>query len=199
MVRSIYCSCAAALLCQFAVAADGPAKIDPAPQGPPHEKQERGRMFGFGPRMWQAFSQLSDEERSALQKLQREDPVKFREVMAAKAEEMYRKRQERIRELDALAAKCRGTKDAKEAKQLREKLLSEVEKDFREHLAANRRHLEDMKRRAKWMEQELDRREKNCAEAVRARVDAMIKGEKPPFPPHHQGRGGKNDGKPLEK
>ena len=198
MGRAIYCLCAAALLCSVAVAAEGPVKADPAPQVP-REKPERGRMFGYGPRMWQAFSQLSDEERSALQKLQREDPAKFREVMAAKAEELFKKRQERIRELDELAAKCRDAKDPKEAKQLREKLLAEVEKDFREHLAANRRHLEDMKRRAKWMEKELDRREKNCAEAVRARVEAMIKGEKPPLPPHLQGRDGKNDGKPLEK
>ncbi len=181
-----------------AVAAE-PARPEPPRMVPPSEKPDRGRMFGFGPRMWQAFSQLSDEERAALQKLQREDPVKFREVMAAKAEELFKKRQERIRELDELAAKCRDAKDPKEAKQLREKLAAEVEKDFREHLAANRRHLEEMKRRAKRMENELDRREKNCAEAVRARVDAMIRGEKPPVPPRHPGHDGKNDGKPLEK
>ena len=203
MGRTLYSCCVAALLVSlafFSLRADEPVKTDPAQRPePPREKPDRGRMFGYGPRMWQAFSQLSDEERAALQKLQREDPAKFREVMAAKAEELDRKRQERTRELDALAAKCREAKDAAEAKQLREKLIAEVEKDFREHLAANRRHLEEMKRRAKWMEKELDRREKNCAEAVRVRVEAMIRGEKPPRPPHHPGRDGKFDGKPLEK
>ncbi len=199
MGKILFYVCAAALAVSLA-RADEPVKTAPATRPePPREKTDRGRMFGYGPRMWQAFSQLSDEERSALQKLQREDPAKFREVMAAKAEEFFKKRQERIRELDELAAKCRDAKDPKAAKQLREKLTAEVEKDFREHLAANRRHLEDMKRRAKWMEKELDRREKNCAEAVRARVEAMIKGEKPPLPPHLQGRDGKIDGKPLEK
>ena len=203
MARILHSCCAAALSVSLAVIsvwADEPVKTDPAPRPePPREKPDRGRMFGYGPRMWQAFSQLSDEERAALQKLQREDPAKFREVMAAKAEELFKKRQERIRELELLAAKCREAKDPQEAKQLREKLLSEVEKDFREHLAANRRHLEEMKRRAKWMEKELDRREKNRAEAVRARVEAMIRGEKPPRPPHHPGGDGKIGGKPLEK
>ena len=199
MGRFLFCICAVALSVSLA-RADEPVKTGPAPRPePPREKPDRGRMFGYGPRMWQAFSQLSDEERAALQKLQREDPAKFREVMAAKAEELFRKRQERIRELDELAAKCRDAKDPKEAKQLREKLTAEIEKDFREHLAANRRHLEEMKRRAARMKEELDRREKNCAEAVRARVEAMIKGEKPPFPPRHPGHDGKNDGKPLEK
>ena len=203
MERSFRCCCAMALLFSLAVVtarADEPAKTAPdSGAEPPREKPDRGRMFGYGPRMWQAFSQLSDEERAALQKLQREDPAKFREVMAAKAEELYRKRQERTRELEELAAKCRDAKDAEEAKRLREKLTSEVEKDFREHLAANRRHLEEMKRRAKWMEKELDRREKNRADAVRVRVEAMIRGEKPPRPPHYPRHSGKFDGKPLEK
>ena len=197
MGRFLLCVCAAALSVSSAWAAE-PVGTDPAPQVP-REKPDRGRMFGYGPRMWQAFSQLSDEERTALQKLQREDPVKFREVMATKAEELFKKRQERIRELDELAAKCRDAKDPKVAKQLREQLLAEVEKDFREQLAANRRHLEEMKRRAKWMEKELDRREKNRAEAVRARVEAMIRGEKPPRPPHYPARDGKISEKALEK
>jgi len=188
--------CVALLLAALAALASWAG--EPVPPGPPRERPDRGRMFGYGPKMWQAFSRLSDAERAELQKLQREDPVKFREVMAAKAEEMYRKVQARIRELEALAARCRETR-AGEAKKLREKLIAEVEKDFREHLAANRRHLEEMKRRAQRMERELDRREKNCSEAVRARVDAMIRGEKPPRPPHHPGRDDKNAGKTLEK
>ena len=201
MERSFRCCCAMALLFSLAVVtarADEPSKTAPdSGAEPPREKPDRGRMFGYGPRMWQAFSQLSDEERAALQKLQREDPVKFREVMDAKAEELYQKLQARIAELEALAKACREAKDPQEAQRLREKLTAEVEKDFREHLAANRRHLEEMKRRAQRMESELDLREKKCAEAVQARVEAMIRGEKPPLPPHdHRGKFGK---KTLEK
>lgn len=200
MRSRVFAHClAAALLISLAGAAET-AVSDPGPRGaPPHENPDRGKMFRYGPGMWQAFSQLSPKEREELQKLQREDPVKFREVMAQKAEALYKQRQARIRELEALAAKCREAGDPAEAERLRAQLTAEVEKDFREHLAANRRHLEDMKRRAKWMEKELDRREKRCAEAVKARVDALIRGEKMPFPPHHPGRDGKNDGKPLEK
>ena len=204
MMKRIFSRClTAALLIASAgvLRAEPPAPPprDVPPPPPPRENPDRGKMFRYGPGMWQAFSRLSDEERAALQKLQREDPVKFREVLAAKAEELYKKHQARLAELEALAAKCRETKDANEAKRLRAQLAAEVEKDFREHLAANRRHLEEMKRRAKWMEKELDRREKNCTEAVRVRVEAMIRGEKPPRPPHHPARDGKIDGKPLEK
>jgi len=186
------------LRAESAPAAPPPEKPAPeAPQGAVPPRGRPGGRFRYGPGMWQAFSQLSAEERAALQKLQREDPVKFREVMDAKAEELYKKLQARIAELEALAKACREAKDPQEAQRLREKLTAEVEKDFREHLAANRRHLEEMKRRAQRMESELDLREKKCAEAVQARVEAMIRGEKPPLPPHdHRGKFGK---KPLEK
>lgn len=165
----------------------------PPPEPPPERGPER--RFRIGPGMWQVFSQLTPEERQAMQKLQREDPEKFREVMSAKADELYRKRQHRHAELQKLAEQCRAAATPEERERLRKLLVEEVEKDFRAHLKANRRQIEDMKRRTARLEQELQRREKNVKAAVDARVEAMIKGENPPRRPDSRGF----DRKTLEK
>jgi len=181
-------SIAATIATTIAVAAGEGGSQPPPP--PPSERKapsaplpESGRRFRNGPGIWQVFSSMEPEERKRMQKLQREDPAKFREIMQAKAEELYRKRLARRAELEALARQCRKTQDEALRAELRKKLVAEVEKDFRKHLQANRRHLADLKHRAASMEKELNRREANCAKAVEARVDAMIRGEKPPRPP----------------
>lgn len=174
-----------------------PLRRPPPPHGgrfrPPEHDSDR--RFRIGPGMWQVFAQLSPEERLAMQKLQREDPEKFREVMSAKADELYRKRKQRRDELHKLAEQCRNAATPEEKERLRKQLVAEVEKDFRAHLKANRRQLEDMKRLAARLEQELQRREAKIKEAVDARVEAMIKGEKPPRRPDSRGF----DRKSLEK
>jgi len=158
-------------------------------------ERDSERRFRFGPGVWQAFSQLTPEERVKMQKLQREDPEKFHELMRAKADELFAKRRQRREALRQLAEKCRSAATAEEREQLKRQLTAEVEKDFRDHLAANRRQLEEMKRRTALLEAELQRREQNCARAVAARVDAMIRGENPPHPSESR----RFDRKPLEK
>lgn len=156
------------------------------PAVPPAERRENargqlpdsGRRFRSGPGIWQVFSRMEPEERRRMEKLQREDPAKFRELMQAKADELFRKRQERMAELRKLARECREAATAEKREELKAKLLAEVEKDFRRHLAANRRHLAEMKRRAEHMEKELNRREANCSKAVAAMVDKLIQDEK---------------------
>ena len=133
--------------------------------------------------MWQVFAQLSPEERAEMQRLQREDPEKFREVMSAKADELYRRRKERRAALRQLAEQCRTAATPDERERLKKLLTEEVRKDFQAHLRTNRAQLEDMKRRAAWLEKELQRREANMDKAVSAWVEAMIRGEKPPLPP----------------
>ena len=138
---------------------------------------------------------MTPEERRKMQQLQREDPEKFHEVMRAKADELFSKRRQRWESLRQLAEKCRNAATPEEKEQLKRQLTAEVEKDFRAHLAANRRQLEEMKRRTAYLEAELQRREQNCDEAVSARVEAMINGEKPPQMPDSRRFGRK----PLEK
>ena len=148
---------------------------------PPHDP---GRRFRSGPGMWMVFSRLTPEERQAMMKLQREDPEKFREVMSAKADELYKKRQQRRAELHRLAEQCRNAAAPEEKERLKKKLTEELRKDFIEHLKANRTQIEDMKRRTEFLEKELQRREKNMDKAVNAIVEALIKGEKPPIGPN---------------
>ena len=130
------------------------------------------------------FSRLTTEERRAMMTLQREDPEKFREVMSAKADELYKKRQQRRAELHRMAEQCRNAAAPEEKERLKKKLTEELRKDFIEHLKANRTQIEDMKRRTEFLEKELQRREKNMDKAVNTIVDALIKGEKPPIEPN---------------
>jgi len=177
------------------LAAPPPQKPDTPP--PEHRWDERprrrpsehdsDRRFRSGPGMWMVFSRLSQEERQAMLKLQREDPEKFLEVMRAKADELYRKRKQRREDLHKLAEQCRNAAAPEEKARLKKQLAAEVEKDFREHLKANRSQIEDMKRRTARLEQELQRREKNIDKAVGAAVEAMIKGERPPRRPDSRG------------
>ena len=171
------------------------------PEAPPHGGRRRppehvsDRRFRSGPGMWMVFSRLSPEERQAMQKLQREDPEKFLEVMRAKADELYQKHKQRRDELRKLAEQCRSAAAPEEKERLKKQLTCEVEKDFRAHLKANRSQIEDMKRRTARLEQELQRREKNIKKAVDTAVEAMIKGEKPPRRPDSR----RFDREPLEK
>ena len=143
-------------------------------------ERESNRRFRNGPGMWMVFSRLTPEERREMEKLQREDPERFYELMRQKADELFRKREARREELRKLAERCRNAATPEERERLKKQLKEEVEKDFRDHLKANRRQLEDMKRRTEHLEKELQRREKNIDKAVDVHVDALIQGKKPP-------------------
>lgn len=174
--------------------------LPPEPPPPPPEHRHMGppppnRRFRSGPGVWQAFSQLTPEERREMLKLQREDPEKFHELMRAKADELFRKREARRNALRELAEKCRNATEPAEKEKLRQELTAEIAKDFRAHLEFNRRQLEEMKRRTARLEAELQRREKNRDQAIAALVEAMISGKKLPPPPDSH----RFDRKPLEK
>lgn len=172
-----------------------PAVREPQVPPPGRHRPRADRRFRNGPGMWQVFSQLSEEERREMQKLQREDPEKFMEVMRQKADELFRKREQRRAELQKLAAQCRDAATPDERERLKKQLAEEVKKDFLAHLKSNRAQIEDMKRRTARLEEELQRREKNVDKAVEVHVDALIQGKKPPRRPDSRRFGPK----PLEK
>lgn len=187
------CFWMSALLAGVVAAAPASPSEEGLPPGPPPPPEHRypgpppdhnpNRRFRSGPGVWQAFSRLTPEERMEMLKLQREDPEKFQEVMRAKADELFRKREERRKALRALAERCREATAPEEKEQLKKELTAEVTKDFSAHLKYNRRQLEEMKRRTARLEEDLERREKNRDQAIAALVEAMISGKMPPHPP----------------
>ena len=199
--RRHVCLWLAALAAGSVAATEPPAPAGAVPPGPPPPPEYHpmgpppNRRFRSGPGVWQAFSQLTPEERREMLKLQREDPEKFHELMRAKADELFRKREARRKALRELAKKCRNATDPAEKEKLRQELTAEIAKDFRAHLEFNRRQLEEMKRRTAHLEAELQRREQNRDRAIAALVEALISGKNPPPPPDSR----RFDRKPLEK
>ena len=79
-----------------------PRQEKPAPDATPAERKMSPRKQNF--LMWRAFSQLSEEERTMLVKLQREDPEQFRTILRGKAEALFAAEQKRQEELRGLLA-----------------------------------------------------------------------------------------------
>ena len=62
------------------------------------------KKFRRGPWMWRAFSRLPKEEQQKLLKLQRSDPERYREIILAKANELYALEEAKKDVIDKLAA-----------------------------------------------------------------------------------------------
>ena len=159
-------------------APEAQGKKAPCQTPPPRSHGDRGR----GPHLWRAFSELSDEERAAMVKLQREDPEKFREAMHKKVEEIVRREKAERQIIQELAEKYKAAGNDSDKAAAKRQLTELVKRRFNKRLAGNRRQLEAMKRQTVKLEQELDRREKNADKIVSMLVDSVLSGKKP-FPP----------------
>jgi len=168
-------------------APDTQEKPQPPQASPQHPRSDRGR----GPLLWRAFSELSDEERAAMVKLQREDPEKFREAMNRKGEEIVRREKAERKIIQELAEKYKAAGSDGERAAVKRQLTDLVKRRFNKRLSINRRQLEAMKRQAAKLEKELDRREQNADKIVSMIVDSVLTGKKP-FPP--AGRPGRRPG-----
>ena len=131
--------------------------------------------------MWRAFSALNEEEREALIKLQRTDQEAFRKRMRELGEELRRQEREHFEELQKLAAEYRSlpADDARRA-ELKQEIAARVDAEYRRRLKANRRQLEEMKKRAAELERELDKRELRADEIIEAQLNALLDGTPPP-------------------
>ena len=157
-------------------------KQQPRQTPPAHSHGDRGR----GPHLWRAFSELSDEERAAMVKLQREDPEKFREAMYKKVEEIIRREKAERRIIQELVEKYKAAGSDGDKAAVKRQLTELMRRRFNKRLAGNRRQLEAMKRQAVKLEKELVRREKNADKIVSMLVDSVLSGKKP-FPPGRPG------------
>ncbi len=161
----------------------------PAP--PPGRNRERGDRSrdpdadrrGAGPAMWRAFSRLTEEERQSLLTLQSSDPEQFRTKMRELGEALHKEERARFAELMKLVERYRASGDEKEKVALQEQVTASVRLHYLERLEDNKRQLEEMKQRALRLEEELRKREANADAVVKARAEALLRGEHPELPP----------------
>ena len=175
-----------ALLC-FSAAA---VAEESAPQ-PGAREELTPRKLNF--LMWRAFSQLGSEERATLEKLQREDPEKFRAVLKGKAEELFAAEQKRHAELRQLMAEYKAASSDAARETAKARIRAMLAESFGRHLTENRVRLADMKRRAAELEQEIEKRAANADAIIDAQTDALLEGKFFPGdrpPPPHGGRPG---------
>ena len=128
-------------------------------------------------------SSLPEKERREMVKLQRTDPEKFRKVMTEKGEALLKADRDRLIELRSMVAEYISTADSDRREELYKKIEANVRFDYFKRLEENRRHLEEMKRRARGLEAELNKREKNAEAAIKARIDAILRGDPDPEAP----------------
>lgn len=171
----------AALILSLGVQAAEAAELPPPPPGemdapPPPRKGDRR---GLGPSTWRAFARLTEEQRQELLKLQSADPEKFRLRMRELGDALRKEEQARFEELMKLVERCRASKDDKEKAVLKGQIIGIIRTHYLERLEDNKRQIEEMKRRTRRLEEELGKREANAEEIVKARAEALIRGERP--------------------
>ena len=139
--------------------------------------------------IWRAFAELSDAERKEMLNIQRNDPDKFRELMFAKAQEIEKAERAERQQLTALVEQFKSAKTDAEKENIRKQMRDIHRKRFNKRLESNRRHLEAMKRRAEFLEKELDKRAENAEKIVDLLTESMLSG-KNPFGEHPERRRG---------
>lgn len=148
------------------------------PPPPPPDKQGR-KERGFGPFVWRAFSRLTEQQRQEMLKLQSSDPEQFREKMRELGEALRQEDMKRFAELRKAVERYRASKDEAERAALRKTITEHVRENYMQRLEDNKRQLEEMKRRTKFLEEELAKREANADRVVEVRVESILKGEFP--------------------
>lgn len=140
------------------------------PTAVPVTNQDPGRLRRRGPWMWRAFTRLPQEEQQKLLNLQRTDPDRYREIMQARADELYAQEKAKREVIDALAARYHAATAVEEKQRLQAELRKLLKEDFQQRLIDTRGDIESYKRRTMQLETELQKREQNC-EAI---IDALL-------------------------
>ncbi|WP_294505470.1 hypothetical protein [uncultured Victivallis sp.] len=161
-----------------AVPPPAPQTDELAPPPPPPGKPDR-KERGFGPFVWRAFSRLTEQQRLEMLKLQSSDPEQFRQKMRELGEALRKEDMARFAELRKAVESYRASKDEAERAVLKKTITEHVREDYMERLEDNKRQLEEMKRRTKFLEGELAKREANADQIIKVRVESILKGELP--------------------
>ena len=136
--------------------------------------------------IWRAFGELSDAERKEMLQLQRENPEKFLEVMKKKAEAFFKAEKAERQLIADLAQKYRSEKNKSRKEKIKQELSELLKKRFNKRLSINRKHVENMKKRTRILEQELDKRAANSEKIIQVQLSAVLEGKelRPPRRPY---------------
>ena len=134
--------------------------------------------FRRGAGMWEVFSQLDETARKDLLKLQREDPGAFRLEMEKRAEKLYQEKWTKQAELQQLIDAYQTTDDAAKKAGIKAQLTQKLSADFDQRLTNHRRQLEEMKRRAAYFEEKLEKRAAEKEKIIENLTQGYLSGEK---------------------
>ncbi|MBS1372261.1 MAG: hypothetical protein HPZ91_20140 [Lentisphaeria bacterium] len=183
MMMKLFAAGFSALLVGICAGAAEPGPLPPQdgllPPPPPPQEQQGKKERGFGPSVWRAFSRLTEKQRQELLKLQGSDPEQFRQKMRELGEALRKEDMAKFAELRKAVETYRASKNDRERTALKAKITESVREHYMQRLEDNKRQLEEMKRRTKFLEEELTKREANAPQVIEVRVESILKGEFP--------------------
>ena len=168
------------LLAVGSAAAETPAEPSgelPPPPSRPNRPEPGGRAH------WRIFSEMSPEERKAMRDLQTRDPESYRRTMNEKVEALTARDREREEKVRQWVKTCRESDDAAAREAARAELTAFIREGYLHRLRDNERYVEELKRRAERLEQNLEEKRRNADREIARTVQMLLEGKWPPPPP----------------
>ena len=158
--------------------AAAPEKPEPQPPprpNPPHGRQERGNRGH-----WRIFADMSEEDRKAMRELQKNSPEEYNRTMKERAAAWEKKQKERIEKIHQLVIASRDRTDPAKSDAARQELREFIRRGYFERLERNERYVEELKKRAEHLEQDLERKRQKADQEIDKVVQMLIEDKMPP-------------------
>jgi len=160
------------LLAAGAAAAETPSN---PPEPPRQDRPDRG-----GRAYWRIFSGMSPEERKAMRELQERDPEAYERAMKEKVEAQTARDREREEKVRRWVTTCRTSDDPAARDAARAELTAFIREGYLRRLRDNERYVEELKRRAERLEQDLEEKRQNADQEIARVVQMLLEGKFPP-------------------
>ncbi len=149
------------------------------PSNPP-EPTRQSRPDRGGRAYWRIFSEMSPEERKAMRELQERDPEAYERAMKEKVEAQTARDREREEKVRKLVTTCRTSDDPAARDAARAELTAFIREGYMHRLRDNERYVEELKRRAERLEQNLEEKRRNADQEIARAVQMLLEGKFPP-------------------
>ena len=169
----------AVMLLMPTLLAVGAAAAEP-PSNPPEPPPRQSRPEHGGRAYWRIFSEMSPEERKAMRELQERDPEAYNQAMKEKVEAQAARDRERDEKVQRLVTICRTSNDPAARDAARAELTAFIREGYMRRLRDNERYVEELKRRAERLEQNLEEKRQNADQEIARVVQMLLEGKFPP-------------------